>query len=190
MFEILQNIDTQVFYLINNGLSNKILDKIMPFITEVDSWVLVYLVGFYYLFFKSGRNGRIAGVALILTIIATDQINSSILKELVGRIRPCHVLPNVNLLVDCGGGKSFPSSHAANNFAAATVIILFFRKYHYFFYSIAALVALSRVYVGVHYPIDITVGAFVGLLIAIIMSYSTKSLFEFFGNNKFQVQKK
>jgi undecaprenyl-diphosphatase len=171
MIEFLQNVDLQLFYWINHSWSNGFFDKLMPFITETDSWILVYLVGFYVLFFKTGKTGRIAGLALILTIIATDQFNSSVLKELFGRLRPCHTLPDVNLLVGCGGGKSMPSSHAANNFAAATVIVYYFRKNYAIFYSVAVLVALSRVYVGVHYPSDIMVGAFVGTSIGLSISY-------------------
>ena len=178
MLELIQNLDKTLFYFVNNGLSNPFFDKLMPFVTEVNSWVLVYLVGFYFLFFKSGRKGKIVAITLIITIIITDQINSHIIKELVGRIRPCHSLPDVNLLVGCGGGKSFPSSHAANNFAAAYVITYFFRKNYFLFFSIASIVAISRVYVGVHYPIDIFVGALVGILIAYIVSASVRLIFD------------
>ncbi|MBX3042419.1 MAG: phosphatase PAP2 family protein [Candidatus Kapabacteria bacterium] len=165
MPEFIQNIDTAIFYWINNGWSNSLLDKIMPFVTTVDSWILIYLLGFYVLFFKTGKIGKITGITLILTIIISDQISSSVLKEYFGRIRPCHTLPDVNLLVGCGGGKSFPSSHAVNNFASATVTTYFFKKNYMLFYSIAAIVAISRVYVGVHFPLDITAGAIIGTLI-------------------------
>ena len=170
MPEFLQNCDTIVFYWINHGWSNPVFDKLMPFITKVDNWILVYLLGFYVLFFKTGRNGKIAGIALILTIIITDQLSSTVIKELVERIRPCHTLGDVNLLVKCGAGKSFPSSHAANNFAAATVITFFFKRNYTFYFLIAFLVALSRVYVGVHYPIDITAGAALGMILAYLIS--------------------
>lgn len=172
MPELIQNIDVVLFYVINNGWSNPVLDKIMPFVTEVDSWLMIYLFGFWFLLFKSGKQGKITAIALILTIIITDQINSSLLKDLFGRLRPCHTLPDVNLLVGCGGGKSFPSSHAANNFAAAMVISKLVGKNKVFFFSIATLVALSRVYVGVHYPLDITAGALVGIILGYITAYS------------------
>lgn len=142
----------------------------MPFITEVDKWVLLYLVGFFFLFFRMGKHGRIAAAVLIITILFTDQFNSFVLKEWVGRLRPCHVLDGVRLLVDCGGGKSFPSSHAANNFAAAIVLSRFFPRSKWWFYIIAAMVAYSRVYIGVHYPFDILGGACVGLIIGFILS--------------------
>jgi undecaprenyl-diphosphatase len=169
--DFLLNLDTQIFYFINSSLANPIFDKIMPYITEIEPWILIYLLGFWFLFFKSGRVGKITAITLILTIIATDQINSSLIKEYVGRIRPCHVLDHVRLLVGCGGGKSFPSSHAANNFAAAYVITYFFKKNQWFFYSIAGLMAFSRVYIGVHYPLDILGGTLVGLIVAYLITF-------------------
>ncbi len=161
MLNFLLNLDIYLFRLINNVLINPLFDKFFPFITEVDSWILVYIVGFWYLFFKSGKIGKLTAFTLIITIIVSDQLSSTFLKEWFGRIRPCHVLDNVRLLVDCGGGKSFPSSHAVNNFAAAFVITYFFKKNYIFFYLIAFLMAYSRVYVGVHYPSDVIVGAII-----------------------------
>jgi undecaprenyl-diphosphatase len=75
----------------------------------------------------------------------------------------------VHLLVHCGGGKSFPSSHAANNFGAATILTYFYRKIAWIFFSLAALVAFSRVYVGVHYPFDVLAGAILGMAISAIL---------------------
>jgi undecaprenyl-diphosphatase len=166
-----QQIDEWLFYAINHGWANPIFDKMMPFITQVDSWVLLYLLGFYILFFRAGRAGRVAAVALILTIIASDQINSSYLKEMIGRIRPCHVLDDVRLLMPCGGGKSMPSSHAANNFAAAVVLVSFFRREAFILFLVASLMAISRVYVGVHYPMDILAGAAFGTVVALIVTF-------------------
>lgn len=180
MPEFLQNIDTYIFYMINKGWSNSLFDKFMPLITNVDSWILIYLFGFYYLFFKSGKTGKITAITLIFTILITDQINSSLLKELFSRTRPCHILHNINLLVGCGGGKSFPSSHAANNFAAAMVVTYFFKKNYFIFFFIAFLVSISRVYVGVHYPIDILAGAIVGLLMGYIISLIIQKISEKF----------
>ncbi|HRP02318.1 MAG TPA: phosphatase PAP2 family protein [Candidatus Kapabacteria bacterium] len=164
-------IDKYLFFIINHGLANPLFDKIMPFITEVDSWVLVYLVGFWYLFFKSGKVGKITAISLIITILVADQVSSSLIKEWVGRIRPCHDLDSVRLLVNCGGGKSFPSSHAVNNFAAAFVITHYFRKNFTLFFGIAFLMAFSRVYIGVHYPFDILCGSILGIFVAFIVTY-------------------
>lgn len=169
-----QQLDEWLFYAINQGWANPFFDKMMPFITQVDSWLLLYLLGFYILFFRAGREGRVAAIALILTIIATDQLNSSVLKELFGRIRPCHELGDLRLLVNCGGGKSMPSSHAANNFAAAVVLVSFFRREAFVLFLVASLMALSRVYVGVHYPFDIIAGAIVGASVGLIITIIIK----------------
>lgn len=173
MLNFLLNLDIYLFRLINNVLINPLFDKFFPFITEVDSWILLYIIGFWYLFFKSGKIGKLTAVTLIITIIVSDQFSSTFLKEWVGRIRPCHVLDNVRLLVDCGGGKSFPSSHAVNNFAAAFVITYFFKKNYILFYLIAFLMAYSRVYVGVHYPSDVIIGAIIGIIIGFLITKLT-----------------
>lgn len=168
--ENLQTIDESLLRFFNKTISNSVFDKIFPFITEVDAWVLVYLAGFIWLFWKGGTAGRLCAVALILTVTVTDQLNSSILKEYFGRLRPCHTLTDINVLVDCGGGKSMPSSHAANNFAAAWVIVSFFKKNQWIWFTLAAMMAFSRVYIGVHYPMDILAGAVVGTIIGLSVS--------------------
>lgn len=70
-------------------------------------------------------------VAILVGVVICDQINSRLLKETVQRPRPCHIMADINLLVPCGAGKSFPSSHAANSMMAVTVIAMFYRKHKY-----------------------------------------------------------
>jgi undecaprenyl-diphosphatase len=145
----------------------------MPFITNHNHWILLYILVVVSLLWKGGKKGRICVLLLFIIIALSDQISSSLIKEAVGRIRPCHVFSDINLLVPCGGGKSFPSSHAVNNFSAALVLSYFYREYKWIFFSIATLMAFSRVYVGVHYPFDVICGAIIGLLISfsIILVY-------------------
>jgi undecaprenyl-diphosphatase len=71
----------------------------------------------------------------------------------------------VYLLVSCGSGFSFPSSHAVNNFAGALVLAFFIPHIKWWFFGYAAIVAFSRVYIGVHYPSDVIGGSIIGLLI-------------------------
>jgi undecaprenyl-diphosphatase len=76
----------------------------------------------------------------------------------------------VRLLLDhCSGGFSFTSSHAANHFGLAMFIFMtiqpLFKKYTWLFFIWAAVIAYAQVYVGVHYPLDIFVGALIGLFI-------------------------
>src|SRR5450759_2920306 len=104
-----------IFFFINRSLSNPVLDWLMPFLTDLNKQKLaIIIVGllWIWLMIKGGRTGRTAGILLVLTIVVSDQVSSSFLKNMICRLRPCSVLQGVRVLVDCGSGYSFPSSHA------------------------------------------------------------------------------
>lgn len=169
MIDVLNSIDRSLFYFCNRTLQNVVFDAVMPFVTDLNKkpFVLV-IVGILWLLLlvKGGKSGRIAALLLIPAIVFSDQLNSSLLKHLVDRPRPCHMLPGVHLLVSCGSGYSFPSSHAVNNLAGALVLAYFLPRWTWAFFSFAALVAFSRLYVGVHFPSDVVAGAIIGLICA------------------------
>lgn len=169
--DFLYQIDVSVFYFINNTLSNRAFDKFFPFITEVKNWYIAYIILFLFMLIKGGRLGRIGAILLVFLITVSDQISSSLLKNLIERIRPCNVLENVNILVTCTESFSFPSSHAVNNFAAALFFTMLFPKYKIWFFTVASLQAFSRPYVGVHYPSDVIGGALIGLVIGYIFGW-------------------
>ena len=165
--EFFWNIDRALFYFCNRGLENKLFDAVMPVITDLNQhWYGLWFAGLLWLLLllRGGKAGRIAALLLIPTVTFTDQLNSFFLKHLIVRLRPCHTLPDVHLLVGCGGGYSFPSSHAVNTFAAALVLAYFLPRWTWAFFSFAIIVAFSRVYVGVHYPSDVLGGTIIGLL--------------------------
>jgi undecaprenyl-diphosphatase len=166
--EFLLGLDRSLFYFCNQNLRNWLFDAFLPFLTDLNRKPLALVVaGFLWLLLliKGGRAGRIAALLLIPTVVISDQLSSSVLKFLIERVRPCHELSNVHLLVGCGSGYSFPSSHAVNNFAAALVLAYFLPRWTWAFFTFAAVVAFSRVYVGVHYPSDVLGGAAIGMLI-------------------------
>lgn len=174
--EFLYRIDVAVFRFLNETIANPFFDVLMPFVTDLNRQpvVLALLAALLiWLAVKGGRTGRVAIVLLMVTIIISDQLNSSVFKYVFTRIRPCHVLSDVHLLVGCGSGYSFPSSHAVNNVAGATILSYFYRKWTWAFLSFSGLVAFSRISVGVHYPSDVIAGAAVGALIgaAVLMLY-------------------
>lgn len=166
MLNWILELDTQLFLFINSTLANPVTDLLMPFITEGDNWLPIYVILFIWLLIKGGKEGRITFIILIIGVILTDQISATYIKEWVGRLRPCKTLEDINLLVNCGSGKSFPSSHATNNFGAAYILYKYKKNWGKVVFTLAGLIALSRVFVGVHYPIDIIFGSLLGLLIA------------------------
>lgn len=167
--------DRAVFLFLNQTMSNPVGDFLWPLITDYDRLPLVrlFLIGLWvWLLVRGGVRGRTAAMLLIPVLVLGDQLSSSLIKEWVQRPRPCHtigdvpVIPGIHLLVNCGGGKSFPSSHAVNNFAVATLFSFYYPKARWAFYGWAALVALSRPAVGLHYPSDIIGGAVIGVMVA------------------------
>ena len=176
MLDFLYSIDLSIFYFINHTLSNSIFDKFFPFITYVKNWYLAYIILWCILFFKGGKLGKIASLGIFLLIAASDQISSNLLKNLFDRPRPCNVLDDVNLLVNCSRSFSFPSSHAVNNFAVAFYFYKLFPKFKWILFTIAAIIAISRPYVGVHYPSDIFTGALVGMFIGYIFASLTLAI--------------
>ncbi len=180
MIELLLYFDKTVFIFINQILSNEIFDLLMPAITDWDKTLTgriisgVIIIG---LIWKGGKDGRMIIILLIPTIIISDQLSSTIIKPFFSRPRPCHqvdgivIVENIRLLVNCGSGFSFPSSHAVNNFAAATIFTVFYKRYWIIFFGFASLIAFSRVYVGVHYPVDVITGAIIGFLCAAIVFF-------------------
>jgi undecaprenyl-diphosphatase len=102
----------------------------------------------------------------LITVAISYPVNSRIIKPAFQRERPSHSLVFARVLAPDNGGYSFPSTHAANMFAAAYILRVFYARRRFLWYSLAALVAYSRVYVGVHFPGDVLAGAVVGTALA------------------------
>ena len=190
MVEFLYQLDVKLLYFINHTLSNSFFDKLFSFITEVKNWYIAYIILFLILIIKGGRIGRIAAVSIILLIITTDQFSSFFLKNLVGRIRPCNVFPDLNVLVTCTESFSFPSSHAVNNFGAAMFLTKIFPKYKWSFFTVATLMAFSRPYVGVHYPSDVIGGAIVGIIFGYIFAFIVQKIDSFISKKETKITDK
>jgi len=170
--DFLQNLDAGLFHVINGTLQNPVFDVLMPFITDLNKHTTVLIIVsilLVLLFVKGGRRGKYAVVVLAFGILLSDQLNRSVAKFILARPRPCHVLQHVHLLVSCGSGYSFPSSHAVNNFCGAIILAFFFPRASVWLYSFAAVVCFSRVYVGVHYPADVLGGAVLGVCCGLLM---------------------
>ena len=138
MLDWLLHLDEQLFYAINLGLANPVFDVVMPFVTSVRNWYAVYVGGLLLLVWKGGTKGRVCVLILLLVVSVSDQFNSRVLKEAVGRQRPSQTLSAARVVAPAAGGKSFPSTHATNNFAAALVLTIFYMKRAWLWYLVAA----------------------------------------------------
>lgn len=186
MFGALYSADSTLFRWVNNETSNGLFDAVMPFVTEPRNPFLfiplLALAAFALWRYRSTAAWCIA--LLAVTIAITDQFNSRIVKNAVGRERPCRALADVRLLKPCGGGRSFPSSHAVNIFAAAVVVGCFFRRTWPYGLALASTIAYSRVYIGVHYPADVLCGAALGAGIAWLVVWLWRTSMARWGSEK------
>ncbi len=144
----------------------------MPYFRNQYFWVPVYLFLFIFMPLNYRRRGWYWLGGFLVAFALADYTSASIIKPLAGRLRPCNtpdLQPYVHLLVGCGSGLSFPSSHAANHFAFAAFISGTLgrtypgvRKWAWIW---AALVGYAQVYVGVHFPLDVAFGGLLGALL-------------------------
>jgi undecaprenyl-diphosphatase len=170
--------DKWLFLKINNDWTNSFLDSIFPWWRDQNTWLPLYLFLLLFLLFNFGWKVWPYILVVIITIVITDQLSSSLFKNWINRIRPCHEVSlkdQVRLLTSyCPGSGSFTSSHATNHFGAAWFFFLtlkpYFKNWSYLFFFWAATISYGQVYVGVHYPLDVIGGAILGSCIGVIIA--------------------
>jgi len=175
--EFLLELDHTLFELINQRWDAAWLDAIMPYWRSKFTWIPLYVVLLGYLLYRYRWKGLYLMLALVATVGVADTMSSKVIKETVRRIRPCNdveMKAEVDLLIHCGGGYSFTSSHATNHFSVAVFLIftlgLVVRSLRWPLLFWAASIAYGQVYVGVHFPLDVLAGALLGSSIGFLIA--------------------
>ena len=181
------DLDKSLFIFLNS-LGSEFFDNFWLYISAKDTWIWLYLfslillltgkkenfiqIGFSYYDIKPTYiNWFYFLLGIILLIVFTDQ-SSNMFKDYFQRLRPCHDPDLLNLFrivkESCGGLYSFFSAHAANSFAFATFIFFMtkksYRNLSSLLFAWALIVSYSRIYIGVHFPVDIIFGAVYGII--------------------------
>ena len=158
--------DFSILYAIQN-MRNPIMDAFILALTNImGSYGQIWLIiGAALCIFKKTRS---CGAAILISYALVFLTGQFALKDLIARARPCHIDETVELLVRRPSSFSCPSTHTAWAFAAATSIFLYFRKPGIGVLIIAALIGFSRMYLFVHFPTDVLLGAVLGIILAFV----------------------
>lgn len=164
------NIDGQILLFIQEYLRNPVCDVFFKSITHLGDagifWILLTIV------FLCFRRTRKAGIYSACALMGSLVVNNLILKNLVGRVRPYELVEGLWCIVGHAHDASFPSGHTGASFSSAVAIYgQIPRKFGVFFIILASLIAVSRLYVGIHYPTDVLGGFVTGTCIGLLVNY-------------------
>ena len=180
MIEKILDLDSYLFLYLNN-LGSQYYDNFWIFLSRTEANVMFYLVVLIAYIYSINNKKRtkilfhlIIAIAILITI--SDQ-TSNLFKDSFQRLRPCYnelISDSLRLVKDsCGGRYGFFSAHASNSFSLAIFFCLLLRSSNrlliLLFAIYAFLISYSRIYLGVHYPIDILVGTIFGIINAIVL---------------------
>ena len=180
--ETLLRFDTELF-LFFNGLHAPWADRFVYVLSQVWCWIPLYLLVIFLIFFFYKKKGWMVLLVFGLTITLSDQ-TCNLLKNSVFRLRPSHteaIAEQIHLVQKpdgnryFGGKYGFPSAHASNSMALAFLVIFFLSKGKKWVVAAmilwSLLMAYTRLYLGVHYPLDILCGFVVGSCCALLMYF-------------------
>jgi undecaprenyl-diphosphatase len=160
--QALITIDQQLFLFINHLPHTEFTNQVAQFFSGVGTWGVIWLGLTVLLFLREEKRDHWFFLPPLLVMAGTT-LSEYILKWIVARPRPTAEMGA--LIVGHADNFSFPSTHATFAFAFATVIAYEKRRWKWWVYTLAVCIALSRVYLGVHYPLDIVAGALLGWVI-------------------------
>ncbi len=169
MFDFITRWDFSVLYWVQEHIRTPFLDTVAAFLSEAfDGGLLWIILCAGLLIF---RKTRCAGLMLMASMGLALLIGELGMKNIFCRLRPCNLDTSVSLAVDAPNSYSFPSGHTGSSFAAATALFLWSKKWGIPALVLAALIGLSRVYLFVHFPTDVIVGALLGIACGLLAGF-------------------
>tara|TARA_X000000950_G_scaffold82567_1_gene103923 strand:- start:1081 stop:1668 length:588 start_codon:yes stop_codon:yes gene_type:complete len=176
MIEEILKLDSKLLIFLNN-LGVPRFDNFWVSLSKIEANILMYLFLICLFFYIQKSRLKFANILYLITVIAimitiTDQ-GANLFKDSFQRLRPCYdetLKDSIRLVKDnCGGKYGFFSAHASNSFSLAIFFGLLFRNRIRYIILItlvyASFISYSRIYLGVHFPIDIIFGSLFGLFI-------------------------
>ena len=170
MLDTLIKMDQFLLLTLNGGLPGGFFEVLMVLLSEKLLWLGIYLGTLGWAYWSKQPHLVFTLLGLAIAVGVTDWFCAQILKPYFGRLRPCHELRQLIEFRGCGGLYSFPSNHAANGMAGAAFFWVnrYSKAARYLFVAVL-FVALSRVYLGVHFPADVFFGMYIGLFISVCL---------------------
>ena len=180
MIEEILKLDSKLFLYLNNLGTSK-FDIFWISLSKIEANILMYLFLILLYFYIQKIRPKLIYIFYFFIVIAlmitiTDQ-GANIFKDSIQRLRPCYnesIIDSLRLVKEnCGGKYGFFSAHASNSFSLAIFFgLLFINRIRYIIMITivyASLISYSRIYLGVHYPIDIIFGSFFGIFVGFVM---------------------
>ena len=195
MIEEILKLDSKLFLYLNNLGTSK-FDIFWISLSKIEANILMYLFLILLFFYIQKIRPKLIYIFYLFFVIAlmiaiTDQ-GANIFKDSFQRLRPCYnesIIDSLRLVKEnCGGKYGFFSAHASNSFSLAIFFgLLFINRIRYIIMITivyASLISYSRIYLGVHYPIDIIFGSFFGIFVGFVMySFVYLKFLKFFDKN-------